>query len=174
MNKNNQIFAVGGAEETRTYWSNFLQDTDLLIFMVDASDVTKLSLAVSTLKELLGDQRMDNVPILVVANKQVSNILGQHLKWKIFSLILHFDARYSILWRSIVNNDEKWGMKVTKCANCDYKVKLPHSINEKLVNYWDFGVKMTFRMYKVLWNRSRWKTLWTFEAFRHTSTRSKW
>lgn len=39
--------------------------------MVDASDANKLPLAVSTLKQLLGDQRMDNVPILVVANKQV-------------------------------------------------------------------------------------------------------
>ena len=64
-------FVVGGTEDTRTYWSNFLQDTDLLIFMVDASDAPKLSLAVSTLKELLGDPRMDSVPILVVANKQV-------------------------------------------------------------------------------------------------------
>ncbi|XP_043279112.1 ADP-ribosylation factor-like protein 3 [Venturia canescens] len=64
------VWEFGGAEDTRTYWSNFLQDTDLLIFMVDASNATKLSLAVSTLKELLGDQRMDNVPILVVANKQ--------------------------------------------------------------------------------------------------------
>lgn len=39
--------------------------------MVDASNATKLTLAVSMLKELLGDPRMDNVPILVVANKQV-------------------------------------------------------------------------------------------------------
>lgn len=41
--------------------------------MVDAGDANKLFLAVSTLKQLLGDPRMDNVPILVVANKQVKN-----------------------------------------------------------------------------------------------------
>lgn len=40
--------------------------------MVDASDTSKLSLAVSTLKQLLGDSRMDTVPILVIANKQVN------------------------------------------------------------------------------------------------------
>ncbi|XP_033214535.1 ADP-ribosylation factor-like protein 3 [Belonocnema kinseyi] len=65
------VWEIGGADDTRQYWSNFLQDTDLLLFMVDAtSDSHKLSLAVSTLKQLLGDPRMDNVPILVIANKQ--------------------------------------------------------------------------------------------------------
>ncbi|XP_012288892.1 ADP-ribosylation factor-like protein 3 [Orussus abietinus] len=64
------IWEIGGADDTRKYWSNFLQDTDLLVFMVDASDTNKLSHAVSELKQLLGDSRMDNVPILVIANKQ--------------------------------------------------------------------------------------------------------
>lgn len=66
------IWEIDGSAETRKYWNSFLQDTDLLVFMVDASDLSKLSSAVSTLKELLGDTRMDNVPILVVANKQDS------------------------------------------------------------------------------------------------------
>ncbi|KAF7404986.1 hypothetical protein HZH66_003892 [Vespula vulgaris] len=70
------VWEIGGAENNRKYWSTFLQDTDLLIFMVDASDTSKLSLAVSTLKQLLGDSRMDTVPILVIANKQdASNAL---------------------------------------------------------------------------------------------------
>lgn len=64
------VWEIGGAEKSRKYWSTFLQDTDLLIFMVDASDTSKLSLAVSTLKQLTGDTRMDTVPILVIANKQ--------------------------------------------------------------------------------------------------------
>lgn len=64
------VWEIGGAKKSRKYWSTFLQDTDLLIFMVDASDTSKLSLAVSSLKELTGDSRMDAVPILVIANKQ--------------------------------------------------------------------------------------------------------
>ncbi|XP_034936642.1 ADP-ribosylation factor-like protein 3 [Chelonus insularis] len=79
LKKGNYIFNVweiGGSEETKQHWSNFLQDTDLLVFMVDASDADKLSQAVLALKQLLGDSRMDNVPILVIANKQdVSNAL---------------------------------------------------------------------------------------------------
>ncbi|XP_012261903.1 ADP-ribosylation factor-like protein 3 [Athalia rosae] len=67
------IWEIGGADVTRKYWSNFLQDTDLLVFMVDAGDTNKLSLAVYELKQLLGDPRMDAVPILVIANKQDSS-----------------------------------------------------------------------------------------------------
>jgi GTPase SAR1 family protein len=64
--------AVGGSESVRKYWSNFLQDTDLLVFVVDASELHNLSLAVKEVKTLLGDDRLAGVPILVLANKQVS------------------------------------------------------------------------------------------------------
>ncbi|XP_076231948.1 uncharacterized protein LOC143177709 isoform X1 [Calliopsis andreniformis] len=64
------VWDIGGADSTRKYWTAFLQDTDLLLFVVDASDPSKLSLAASTLKHLLDDARMDTVPILVIANKQ--------------------------------------------------------------------------------------------------------
>lgn len=63
---------VGGSDPTRKYWTAFLQDTDLLLFVVDASDVNKLSSAASILKQLLSDARMDDIPILVIANKQVN------------------------------------------------------------------------------------------------------
>jgi 50S ribosomal subunit-associated GTPase HflX len=56
----------------RKHWGNFLQDTDLLVFVVDASDSPNLPLAVKEVKTLLGDDRLAGVPILVLANKQVS------------------------------------------------------------------------------------------------------
>ena len=64
---------VGGSEVVRKYWGNFLQDTDLLVFVVDAADMHNLSLAVKEIKTLLGDDRLAGVPILVLANKQVSS-----------------------------------------------------------------------------------------------------
>lgn len=63
---------VGGADPTRKYWTAFLQDTDFLLFVVDSSDPNKLPLAASALKHLVGDTRMDTVPVLVIANKQVN------------------------------------------------------------------------------------------------------
>ena len=65
--------AVGGSESVRKYWGNFLQDTDLLVFVVDAADMHNLSLGVKEIKTLLGDDRLAGVPILVLANKQVSS-----------------------------------------------------------------------------------------------------
>ncbi|XP_003492360.1 ADP-ribosylation factor-like protein 3 [Bombus vosnesenskii] len=64
------VWDIGGSDPTRKYWTAFLQDTDLLLFVVDASDVNKLSSAASILKQLLSDARMDDIPILVIANKQ--------------------------------------------------------------------------------------------------------
>jgi GTPase SAR1 family protein len=64
--------SVGGSESVRKYWGNFLQDTDLLVFVVDASDPHNLSVAIKEVKTLLGDDRLAGVPILVLANKQVS------------------------------------------------------------------------------------------------------
>lgn len=71
---------VGGSDATRKYWTAFLQDTDLLLFVVDASDINKLSSAASILKQLLSDARMDDVPILVVANKQVNIFNNTYLR----------------------------------------------------------------------------------------------
>ncbi|XP_067000987.2 uncharacterized protein [Anabrus simplex] len=64
------IWEIGGGENFRRYWNNFLQDTDLLVFVVDASDTHNLSHAVTEVKTLLGDDRLSHVPVLVLANKQ--------------------------------------------------------------------------------------------------------
>jgi len=64
------IWEIGGSEGVRKYWGNFLQDTDLLVFVVDAADMHNLSLAVKEIKTVLGDERLAGVPILVLANKQ--------------------------------------------------------------------------------------------------------
>ncbi|XP_063231125.1 uncharacterized protein LOC134535784 [Bacillus rossius redtenbacheri] len=64
------IWEIGGRESVRRYWGNFLQDTDLLVFVVDAADAHNLSRDVKEVKTLLGDERLAGVPMLVVANKQ--------------------------------------------------------------------------------------------------------
>lgn len=65
------LFLVGGKESVRRYWAKFFQDTDILVFVVDASNNSNLSVVVSEIKSLLGDARLASVPILVLANKQV-------------------------------------------------------------------------------------------------------
>jgi len=65
------LFIVGGKESVRRYWPKFFQDTDILVFVVDASNNSNQSVVVSEIKSLLGDARLASVPILVLANKQV-------------------------------------------------------------------------------------------------------
>ncbi|VVC35432.1 Small GTPase superfamily, ARF type,Small GTP-binding protein domain,Small GTPase superfamily, ARF/SAR [Cinara cedri] len=64
------IWEIGGKESVRRYWAKFFQDTDILVFVVDASNNSNLSIVVSEIKSLLGDARLASVPILVLANKQ--------------------------------------------------------------------------------------------------------
>lgn len=64
------FFVVGGSENVRRFWCNFIQDTDLLVFVVDAVDTHSLVIAVKEIKALAGDERLTNVPILVIASKQ--------------------------------------------------------------------------------------------------------
>ncbi|XP_071827344.1 ADP-ribosylation factor-like protein 3 [Apostichopus japonicus] len=64
------IWEVGGAEGVRSYWENFLQGTELLIFVVDSIDEDRFTVAKEELTKLLADQRLKGVPLVVVANKQ--------------------------------------------------------------------------------------------------------
>ncbi|GLH03204.1 hypothetical protein R5R35_014342 [Gryllus longicercus] len=64
------IWEIGGGESFRRYWNNFLQDTDLLVYVVDSADTQNLPESCKTMKALLGDERLAHVPVLVLANKQ--------------------------------------------------------------------------------------------------------
>ena len=65
--------SVGGAKSMRQYWNNFVQDTSVFVFVVDSSDASRFSEAFSALHEISGDDRLKKVPIVLVANKQVTN-----------------------------------------------------------------------------------------------------
>ena len=66
------ILQVGGSEHMRQYWSNFTQDTHALMYVVDSSDLDSLSTSAEALEKLLRDDKLRNIPVVVVANKQVS------------------------------------------------------------------------------------------------------
>jgi GTPase SAR1 family protein len=66
------ISAVGGAEKMRNYWSNFTQDSDILVYVVDAtSDAERLRLSGQELQRILDDSALNDVPLILLANKQV-------------------------------------------------------------------------------------------------------
>lgn len=65
------FFSVGGSETVRPYWPNFLHDTSVLVYMVNSADTQRLRSSAHEFRRILQDERLQNVPILVLANKQV-------------------------------------------------------------------------------------------------------
>ncbi|KAK7925361.1 hypothetical protein WMY93_007671 [Mugilogobius chulae] len=59
---------IGGGEDLRGYWSEYLRRTHVLVFIVDSSDRTRLPVAKSELHRLLGAG--PQLPIVILANKQ--------------------------------------------------------------------------------------------------------
>ncbi|XP_014488948.1 PREDICTED: ADP-ribosylation factor-like isoform X2 [Dinoponera quadriceps] len=57
------------SREIVKYWMMFLNDVDLIVFVVD-SDTHKLSATASLLKELTTEPQLNNKTMLIVANKQ--------------------------------------------------------------------------------------------------------
>lgn len=64
--------AVGGGEDLRRYWSDYMRKTHILVYVVDSSDRSRFPLAKAELHRLL---RMEpQLPVVVLGNKQVDQM----------------------------------------------------------------------------------------------------
>lgn len=66
------FMAVGGGEDLRIYWADFLRRTHILVYVVDSSDRGRLPLAKDELHRLLMVDAQ--LPVVILGNKQVSKI----------------------------------------------------------------------------------------------------
>lgn len=64
------IWDVGGQKTIRSYWRNYFEQTDGLVWVVDSSDVRRLDDCRSELENLLKEERLAGASLLVFANKQ--------------------------------------------------------------------------------------------------------
>ncbi|XP_070540664.1 ADP-ribosylation factor-like protein 3 [Ptychodera flava] len=64
------IWEIGGKENVRSYWENFIVGTEVLLFVVDSADTERFDLAKEELGKLLADARLTGVPAIIIANKQ--------------------------------------------------------------------------------------------------------
>ena len=77
------IWDVGGQKSLRSYWRNYFEATDGLIWVVDSADKRRLEDCRKELHTLLGEERLLGATLLVFANKQVSveqKIYGRYYK----------------------------------------------------------------------------------------------
>ncbi|KAJ8917844.1 hypothetical protein NQ315_010756 [Exocentrus adspersus] len=64
------VWDIGGQRKIRPYWKNYFENTDVLIYVVDSADKKRLEETGIELYELLSDDKLQDVPVLVYANKQ--------------------------------------------------------------------------------------------------------
>ena len=65
------IWDVGGQKTLRSYWRNYFEATDGLIWVVDSADTRRLADCAEELANLLQQEKLAGASLLVLANKQV-------------------------------------------------------------------------------------------------------
>ena len=64
------LWDIGGQRGIRSYWRNYFEETDGLVFVIDAAAPQRFSESLQELSTLLGQDRLANASILVLANKR--------------------------------------------------------------------------------------------------------
>ncbi|PPR85133.1 hypothetical protein GOBAR_AA35558 [Gossypium barbadense] len=64
------IWDVGGQRTIRSYWRNYFEQTDGLVWVVDSSDLRRLDDCKMELDTLLKEERLSRASLLILANKQ--------------------------------------------------------------------------------------------------------
>lgn len=61
---------VGGQKSLRSYWRNYFESTEGLVWVVDSADKMRLDNCKAELHNLLQEERLAGATLLVLANKQ--------------------------------------------------------------------------------------------------------
>ena len=67
---NLNIWDVGGQKSLRSYWRNYFETTDGLVWVVDSADKRRLQDCKAELHQLLQEERLLGATLLVFTNKQ--------------------------------------------------------------------------------------------------------
>eukprot|EP00922_Rhytidocystis_sp_ex-Travisia-forbesii_P032245 GHVS01047957.1.p1 GENE.GHVS01047957.1~~GHVS01047957.1.p1 ORF type:complete len:186 (-),score=28.40 GHVS01047957.1:429-986(-) len=67
---NLNIWDVGGQKSLRSYWRNYFEETEGVVWVVDAADIPRISDCKQELHSLLKEERLMGASLLVLANKQ--------------------------------------------------------------------------------------------------------
>lgn len=64
------IWDVGGQKSLRSYWRNYFESTDGLVWVIDSADRRRLEDCKIELYKLLQEERLEGASLLILANKQ--------------------------------------------------------------------------------------------------------
>ena len=84
------VWDVCCQKKLRSLWRHYIQNTQGLLFVVDSSDVERISEARQELLSVLESPEMERVPVVVIANKQdLPRALKSHELAEKLSLLQH-------------------------------------------------------------------------------------
>jgi ADP-ribosylation factor-like protein 2 len=64
------LWDVGGQKTIRSYWRNYFEETDGVVWVVDSADIRRLEDCRDELHDLLRQEKLAGSSLLVFANKQ--------------------------------------------------------------------------------------------------------
>ncbi|EEA07101.1 small GTP-binding protein domain-containing protein [Cryptosporidium muris RN66] len=87
---------IGGQKTIRSYWRNYFECTDGIIWVVDSTNLERFDTCSNELQQLLVEERLSGVSLLVLANKQD---LPNALNVEEISQALNLESIKSRNWR---------------------------------------------------------------------------
>lgn len=64
------MWDVGGQKAIRSYWKNYFDATEALIYVIDSSDRRRMEETGVELQQLLDEEKLTGIPLVIFANKQ--------------------------------------------------------------------------------------------------------
>lgn len=64
------VWDVGGQTTIRSYWKNYYEATDGIVFVIDSADARRMELCKAELHALLKQEKLAGASLLIFANKQ--------------------------------------------------------------------------------------------------------
>merc|ERR1711871_1379453 len=64
------VWDIGGQKSIRTYWRNYFDQTDALVYVIDSADRRRMEEMGVVLGQLLEEEKLAAIPVLIFANKQ--------------------------------------------------------------------------------------------------------
>jgi ADP-ribosylation factor-like protein 2 len=103
------VWDVGGQQTIRSYWRNYFEQTDGLVWVIDATDSRRVLDSAKELHALLKEERLAGASLLVLANKRD---LPGAMSVEAVQELLQLDAIKSRHWRIESCSAVKgWGLR---------------------------------------------------------------
>ena len=129
--------AVGGREDLRRYWSDYLRRTHVLVYVVDSSDRKRLPLAKAELHRLLKVE--PQLPVVVLGNKQVNDFMCWFLCFRFSVVSLLYGHQTSQAPENRLNQEQEPSSFVLSDAAAlisDLRVTLRRGLNDEVASVW--------------------------------------